>query len=266
MLEKESLPVQLLPAVLRMLELELENDSEEKDVMDADLMLGGLRLMLGGLRCGCSDGVPSPPLASLVADVALRFLEFAFALDRVVMNGVVSLSLPSLFLAFFFSRREDLLVPTLLLRLVSAAVTSVSLGWTFSSNKDEDSAAVVELERRYIILLRLAPPPLAPTSLSSNREMGLSCDPSTATPEVLLLVLLGLLLLFADVSNSITKDSTLGVANCEVELFLVATAPRAARGGGRGKLGLFFLGLDMCSNSSIKSNFDDRLSSLACAL
>lgn len=119
--------MQLLPALLRMLELELENDSEEKDVMDADVM--DADLMAGGLRCGCcSDGVPSPPLASLVADVALRFLELAFALDRVVINAVVSLSLPSLFLAFFFSRREDLLVPTLLLRLVSAAVTSVSLG------------------------------------------------------------------------------------------------------------------------------------------
>lgn len=106
--------------------------------------------------------------------------------------------------------------------------------------------ADIELDRPYMAmtLLRLASPPTlvaAPPFImgisSSNIEMGSSCDPDAA-----------------EALKRVSSDLT----SYAFEEHLLDTRDEAATPGplgGRGKFGLFFLGLLMlCSNSSTKSS------------
>jgi len=233
----------------------------EKDDPDAVLRLGGLRC------CDCSGSEPDNSLL-----FALRFFELAFALDLVVTKAAVSLSgllaTLALLVIFFFCKRVDLLVPRPGLELV-ASEAAASFGWTFSSKNLDEDAAVVELARRYVILLRLmSPSPVLFLLLLSKRDVGSSFAPSIA------LEAMSLVLLSASGSKTNAFDSVaLGVMkSAEDGVFLAASLLAALGGaalGGRGRLGLFFLGLEICSNSSFKSSpllFFDLLSNLAWAL
>lgn len=261
---------QLAPELRRaMLENDptLENEPDEKDLPDPDPVAA----ILGGLgRCSGSSGIPG----SSDEGVALRFLELALALDRVVgaLPFVDEGPPPEeamLALLLVLARRDDRLAPVLLpMPPFAAGGKLASLGCKFSSNVDAPAlaimeAAAAELERRSASLPRLG---ASPGGASSAREARLPRGPSPDRGEAPLPPEELTLLPFASSSsNSKGFESTLGGANFEEE---EEEAALAAARGGRGRLGLFFLGLDMRSNSSMRSSLPppSPLSSLAWAL